>query len=77
MELRMDDAKEVERMDVLNGYEEIAAALGITVPQAKHRAAIGAIPIFRQGRRVMARRSSIAKAMAAQEAAAAAGARDA
>lgn len=55
-------------MDVLNGYEEIAAALGITVPHAKHLAAIGAIPILRQGRRVMARRSSIAKALAAQEA---------
>lgn len=64
-------------MDVLNGYEEIAAALGITVPQAKHRASIGAIPILRQGRRVMARRSSIAKALEAQEAAAAAAARDA
>lgn len=66
----MDDASNVERMDVLNGYAEIAAAFGWTVPQAKHRVAIGAIPIGRQGRRVFARRSTIAKALAAQEAAA-------
>lgn len=66
----MDDARDVERMDVLNGYVEIAAAFGWTVPQAKHRVAIGAIPIGRQGRRVFARRSSIAAALAAQEKAA-------
>ena len=69
-ELHMDGTREVEPMDVLNGYGGIAAAFGWTVPQAKHRVAIGAIPIFRQGRRIMARRSSIAKAIAAQEAAA-------
>jgi uncharacterized membrane protein len=68
----MDDTREVERMDVLNGYKEIAAAFGWTVRQAKHRVAIGAIPILRQGRSVMARRSTIAKALAAQEAEAAA-----
>ena len=52
--------KSASRMDVLNGYGEIAQALGITVPQAKHRVAIGAIPIFRQGRAVCARMSHIA-----------------
>jgi hypothetical protein len=69
----MSEARKVEPMDNLNGYKEIAEALGITVRQAKHRVAIGAIPILRQGRRVLARRSSIANAMAAQEAAAAHG----
>lgn len=66
----MNDAREVERIDYLDGYAEIAAAFGWTVPQAKHRASIGAIPIGRQGRRVFARRSSIAAALAAQEKAA-------
>lgn len=70
----MSYAREVEPMDTLNGYREIAAALNITVRQAKHRVAIGAIPVLRQGRSIVARRSSIAKAMAAQEAAAARGA---
>lgn len=69
----MSDARKVEPMDNLNGYKEIAAALGITVRQAKHRVSIGAIPVLRQGRSIMARRSSIAKALAAQEAAAARG----
>jgi len=73
----MSDASNVEQMDVLNGFAEIAAALNITVRQAKHRARIGAIPIFRQGRIVCARRSTLAKHFAAQEAAAAAAARDA
>ncbi len=63
----MADKPLVERIDVLNGYEEIAAALGITVRQAKHRAGIGAFPIIRQGRRVMARRSSIERHFAKLE----------
>lgn len=66
----MSDARKVEPLDTLNGYKEIAEALNITVRQAKHRVAIGAIPVLRQGRSIMARRSSIAKALAAQEAAA-------
>jgi len=59
--------RHIEPLDNLNGYKEIAAALGITIRQAKHRVSIGAIPILRQGRCVMARRSSIKKALPAQE----------
>ena len=60
----------VEASDVLNGYEEIAAFYRITVRQAKHRAAIGAIPTYKQGRIVCARRSSCLSAIARAEAAA-------
>ncbi len=53
------NAAPIEAADVLNGYEEIATFLRITVRQAKHRAAIGAIPTFKVGRCVSARKSSI------------------
>lgn len=57
-----------ETSDLLNGFQEIAEALHISVRQAKHRAKIGAIPIFRMGRSVCARRSTLAKHFAALEA---------
>ena len=60
----------VEAVDTLNGYGEIAAFLRITIRQAKHWAAIGAFPIFKQGRLVTARKSSIMAAFARAEAAA-------
>ena len=57
----------IEAADVLNGYDEIATFLRITVRQAKHRAAIGAIPVFKVGRSVSARKSSILSTIAKAE----------
>ena len=53
--LKADD----EVADTLNGYKEIANFVRCTVRQAKHRVAIGAIPVFKQGRIVCARKSRI------------------
>ena len=61
------NAAPIETSDVLNGYIEIASFLRITVRQAKHRAAIGAIPTFKIGRSVGARRSSILNAITKAE----------
>lgn len=57
-----------EFADILNGYEEIGNFLHISSRQAKHRADIGAIPTFKQGRIVCARKSSILASFAEQEA---------
>lgn len=58
----------VDHADILNGYEEIAAFYRITVRQAKHQAAIGAIPVFKVGHLVRARKSTCLTCIAAQEA---------
>lgn len=58
--------------DLLTGLEEIAAHLGWTVRQTKHRVANKELPTFTlgAGRTIYARRSTLAKHFAAQEAAA-------
>jgi hypothetical protein len=68
----MDDAQRTPTTDLLTGLEEIAAYLGWTVRQTKHRDAAGELPTFRlgKGRTVYARRSTLARHFAAQEAAA-------
>ncbi|MCP3732030.1 hypothetical protein M9978_16515 [Sphingomonas sp. MG17] len=76
MELRMSDAQNVGA-DLLYGLEAIADFVGLTIPQTKHQIAISGWPTFKQGRIVCARRSTLAKHFAAQEAAAAAASRDA
>lgn len=73
----MSDATPPPASDVLTGCEAIARHLEWTVRQVKHRVATGELPTFRIGRTVCARRSTLAKHFAAQEAAAAAAARDA
>ncbi|MFN3676695.1 MAG: hypothetical protein ACK4TC_12010 [Sphingomonas pseudosanguinis] len=65
----MDDASN----DLLTGLEAIAAHLGWTARATRHRHEKGELPTFTlgEGRTVYARRSTLAKHFAAQEAAAA------
>jgi hypothetical protein len=69
----MNDAQSEGGSDLLTGLDEIARYLGWTVRQTKHRDGLGELPTFRlgNGRTVYARRSTLAKHFAAQEAAAA------
>ncbi|MGT2515634.1 hypothetical protein ACVOMT_16620 [Sphingomonas panni] len=73
----MSDAPKNELPDLLYGLEAIAAHVGLTVPQVKWQIARSGWPTFKQGAIVCARRSTLAKHFAAQEAAATAAARDA
>lgn len=57
--------------DLLSGVAAIAAHTGWTERQVLHQHERGLIPTFKQGRLVCARRSTLAKHFAAQEAAAA------
>lgn len=61
--------------DLLTGLDAIASHLGWTLRATKHRHEKGELPTFTlgEGRTVYARRSSLAKHFAAQEAAAARG----
>ena len=63
--------------DLLTGVEAIAAHLGMTRRQVYHLHETGELPTFKLGAKVCARRSTLAKHFAAQEAAAAAAPRDA
>lgn len=65
----MDDARN-NGADLLYGLDAIADFVGLTVPQAKHQINVSGWPTFKQGRIVCARRSTLAKHFAAQEAAA-------
>ncbi|PCG09674.1 DNA-binding protein [Sphingomonas ginsenosidimutans] len=56
--------------DLLTGIAAIACHLGWTERQTLHQHEKGLIPTFKQGRIVCARRSTLAKHFAAQEAAA-------
>jgi hypothetical protein len=49
-----------EPADLLYGFEAIGEHLGITGRQAEHLASKGGLPTFRLGRRVAARKSSLA-----------------
>ena len=67
----MSDARGVPETDLLYGLAAIGSAIGVTDRQAEHLVATGQIPTFKLGRTVCARRSTLAKHFAAQEAAAA------
>ena len=67
----MDDAQS----DLLTGVEAIASHLDMTRRQVYHLHETGELPTFKLGAEARARRSTLAKHFAAQEAAAAAGRR--
>ncbi len=71
----MSDAQGNAVPDLLYGLDAIAAHVGLTVPQVKWQIARSAWPTFKQGAIVCARRSTLAKHFAAQEAASAGAAR--
>ena len=75
----MTDAPKDYGSDLLTGLDAIADHLGWTRRSTQHRHEKGEIPTFSmgQGRTVYARRSTLAKHFADQEAAAAAASRDA
>lgn len=66
----MTDAQSVPTADLLTGIQAIADAIGMTKRQAYHLHETGEIPTFKMGGKVFARRSTLAKHFAAQEAAA-------
>lgn len=68
----MSDATDNSAADLLTGCDDIAKHLGWTVRQVKHRVEKGELPTFTlgNGRTIYARRSTLAKHFAAQEAAA-------
>lgn len=68
----MDDARNEGSVDLLYGMDAIAAHLGMTKRSALHMHEKGELPTFKMGRTVCARRSTLAKHFAAQEALAAA-----
>lgn len=63
--------------DLLYGLEAIGKAIGLGARQVQHLHDKGDLPTFKMGRTVCARRSTLAKHFAAQEAAAMSAARDA
>lgn len=65
----MSDATET---DLLYGLEAIGKAIGLGSRQVQYLHDKGELPTFKMGRAVCARRSTLAKHFAAQEAAAAA-----
>ena len=69
----MTDDPPAPATDLLMGMEAIAAAIGMTKRQAYHLHETGELPTFKMGGKVYARRSTLAKHFAAQEAAARAG----
>jgi hypothetical protein len=69
----MNDAREEPVSDLLHGVSAIAAHLNMTRKQVYHLHDRSQIPTFKMGRTVCARRSTLAKHFAAQEAAARAG----
>jgi len=58
----------MENSDLLYGVPAIAAFLGLRTKQARHRIAAGAIPVFRIGGTICARRTSLANWLAECEA---------
>lgn len=66
----MNNAQAVADTDLLTGIDAIARHLGWTVRATKHRHEKGELPTFSlgSGRTVYARRSTLAKHFAAQEA---------
>lgn len=66
----MSDARGSDAPDLLYGLEAIGEHVGLTARQVEHLVAKGEMPSFKLGRTVCARRSTLAKHFAAQEAAA-------
>lgn len=66
----MSDTRQIPETDLLTGMKAIAGALGMTKRQAYHLHETGEIPTFRMGGKIYARRSTLAKHFAEQEAAA-------
>jgi len=66
----MDNATAASAADLLYGIEAIADHLQLTKRQTLHLHEKGGLPTFKMGRTVCARRSTLAKHFAAQEAAA-------
>ncbi|MEH3121104.1 MAG: DNA-binding protein [Sphingomonas phyllosphaerae] len=66
----MTDAPPNRETDLLTGIQAIADAIGITKRQAYHLHETGELPTFKMGGKVYARRSTLAKHFAEQEAAA-------
>ncbi|MFG1465247.1 DNA-binding protein [Xanthobacter sp. DSM 24535] len=56
------------KSDVLVGVSAIAAHLGMSARQAKHRVHLNMLPVFRMGRTVCARKTTLNEWMAKQEA---------
>ncbi len=73
----MNDPVNEAQSDLLHGVQAIALHLSMTRKQVYHLHERSQLPTFKMGRTVCARRSTLAKHFAAQEAAAAAAARDA
>jgi len=71
----MSDAPTLPETDLLTGVAAIAAAIGMTKRQAYHLHESGELPTFKMGGKVYARRSTLARHFADQEAAAARAAR--
>ena len=65
----MSDARRADETDLLYGVDKIAGHLKMTRRQVYHLHDQGHLPTFKLGGRVCARRSSLAKHFAAQEAA--------
>jgi hypothetical protein len=68
-ELRMNNARPSDETDLLYGVAQIADYLKMTTRQVYHLHDKASLPTFKLGGKVCARRSSLAKHFAAQEAA--------
>lgn len=62
------DMSTIESSDVLHGAGAIAVFLGMTEKQCRHRIEEGTIPVFRIGMTICARRSTLVRWIADQEA---------
>lgn len=69
----MTDATTVPESDLLHGVKAIAGHLNMTTKQVYHLHGNSQLPTFKIGKTVCARRSTLAKHFAEQEAAARAG----
>jgi len=66
----MNDARNEGSVDLLYGLAAIAKHVGLTARQVEHLVAKGELPTFKLGATICARRSTLAKHFAAQEASA-------
>jgi len=52
--------------DLLSGYEQIGAFIGLSPRQAQHRALTGTLPVFKMGRATCATKSGLRSWLARQ-----------
>lgn len=64
----MRDARNEGSPDLLYGLEAIGGHIGLTDRQVEHLVAKGELPTFKMGRTICARRSTLARHFAEQEA---------